>query len=358
MTEVSFIIPTYNDEEYINACLKSVCAITNTSVEFIVVDDGSTDKTPKICDYYAKKDSRFRVIHQNNQGVSVARNTGIECSCGRWIFFIDGDDYIYPDVVEKEIIPKLSDDYDIVYFCYDEDIQGNIVSPPNYDQEDLTTMDTRFLLDIQCSIWNRYYKGAKDLIDFGFNVSSPWAKVYRADFIKNNNLWFVPGIIRAQDQLFNAKAFLYTKKICFAFKTGYIYRGRSGKVYSYNRNLLHNLEDLLSAQRAVLAHCKIQEVVVQYKIWLCAHMIQMMRLEFCNPKNPKTYKERLTDFRNTMNIPAIKDAFQNTDLKEAGKSRHIMLWLIKHRWFFLLDLYYRNYKGAALFAIIRKRMDS
>lgn len=93
----SVIIPVYNVENYLRQCIESVLAQSETSFELLLVDDGSTDGSGEICDEYALKDSRIRVFHQRNQGVSVARNVGIDHSYGEWICFVDSDDYVGSD---------------------------------------------------------------------------------------------------------------------------------------------------------------------------------------------------------------------------------------------------------------------
>lgn len=98
---ISIIIPVYKVEKYINKCIESVLCQTYQNIEIILVDDGSPDQCPKICDEYAKRDSRIRVIHQKNMGLSAARNSGIDIAKGKYVGFVDSDDYIEPDMYEK-----------------------------------------------------------------------------------------------------------------------------------------------------------------------------------------------------------------------------------------------------------------
>ncbi len=98
---ISIIIPVYNVEKYLNRCLESVINQKYRKLEIILIDDGSTDNSGKICDEYALKDSRIKVIHKKNDGVSVARNTGIKIAKGNYIGFVDSDDWIHPDMYKK-----------------------------------------------------------------------------------------------------------------------------------------------------------------------------------------------------------------------------------------------------------------
>lgn len=98
--KLSIIVPVYNVEPYLRRCVDSILAQTFTDYELILVDDGSPDGCPAICDEYAQKDSRIKVIHKENGGVSDARNTGLNLAQGEYIGFVDGDDYIHPQMYE------------------------------------------------------------------------------------------------------------------------------------------------------------------------------------------------------------------------------------------------------------------
>ncbi len=110
---VSVIVPIYNVEKYLKKCLDSIIKQTYTNLEIILIDDGSSDRCGEICDIYAQKDSRILVIHKENGGVSEARNKGIDRSIGRYIVFVDADDYIEEDMIEKLYCAVLKYDADI-----------------------------------------------------------------------------------------------------------------------------------------------------------------------------------------------------------------------------------------------------
>lgn len=108
--QISVIVAAYNIEKYLARCLDSICSQTYHNLEIFVVDDGSTDKTPQICDEYAAKDERIRVIHQNNMGLSGARNSALKEATGEYIGYVDGDDYIEPDMYENMLDACLQND--------------------------------------------------------------------------------------------------------------------------------------------------------------------------------------------------------------------------------------------------------
>lgn len=116
---VSLIVPVYNISEYLPVCVKSLQNQTAPDLEIILVDDGSTDGSGDLCDAYAREDSRIRVIHKANGGLSDARNAGMDAAKGEWLLFVDGDDYLVPDAVEQ-LLSYAEPDTDFVQFHYQE----------------------------------------------------------------------------------------------------------------------------------------------------------------------------------------------------------------------------------------------
>ena len=110
---ISVIVPVYNVEEYLEECLESIQQQTYTDIEVILVNDGSTDDSKEICERYCAKDNRFKLINQENQGLSEARNVGVRASTGEYIFFVDSDDVININVLEV-LLPYMKTDVDIV----------------------------------------------------------------------------------------------------------------------------------------------------------------------------------------------------------------------------------------------------
>lgn len=114
MVLFTVVIPVYNIEKYLNDCLDSLVHQMFTDFEVILVDDGSTDSSATICDSYAKKDSRFQVIHKKNEGVSIARRTGVNCAKGQYIVFIDGDDWVSCGYLSEMARPIMENQAEIV----------------------------------------------------------------------------------------------------------------------------------------------------------------------------------------------------------------------------------------------------
>ena len=131
--KISIIIPVYNTERYLPTCLNSILNLDEQDFEVILVDDGSSDQSGKICDEYVNKDCRFKVLHQENKGVSAARNEALKYICGRWVSFIDSDDEVSQDFFT---ISSIEESFDvIVRSSIIQDESGNIICRKTINKE-------------------------------------------------------------------------------------------------------------------------------------------------------------------------------------------------------------------------------
>ncbi len=186
MCKISIIIPVYNSEKYLVRCLDSISRQSFEDFEVILVNDGSTDSSAQICDEYARKDSRYKVIHCRNNGVSVARNIGIDNASGLYISFIDSDDWVENDYL-KSMIDVANSSVDII-------ISGIVCDYKDGNRKILT------MEDCVSSICNSqfFHKLIKSRLLFG-----PVAKLYKSDVLRRNNLKFIADVSYGEDRLFN-----------------------------------------------------------------------------------------------------------------------------------------------------------
>lgn len=169
---ISIIVPIYNVEEYIHKCVDSILAQTHKNLEIILVDDGSPDNCPAICDEYAQQDSRIRVIHKPNGGLSDARNAGLDVAQGDYIGFVDSDDWIAPDMYEYLLNGMIKYDTDIsscqAIYVYEWRLQyKNIGCDTVYTREEM--LEEVFNDRMENYAWSRLYK-AKIWKDVRFPV--------------------------------------------------------------------------------------------------------------------------------------------------------------------------------------------
>jgi glycosyltransferase involved in cell wall biosynthesis len=188
MALISIIIPIYNTESYLHQCVNSVINQNFKDLEIILVDDGSPDNCPKICDEYAQRDSRIRVIHKENGGLSDARNRGIHAANGEYLMFLDSDDYWEGEDSLESIVEKIhKDQFDVlIYGCKNYScITGAITnSRTRYDHNLISNESKDEVL--------------KYLFTSGLYPGAVWVTVTRRNFILENNIFFIIGI-KAED---------------------------------------------------------------------------------------------------------------------------------------------------------------
>lgn len=177
---ISVIVPVYNVEHYLEKCIKSICEQTCGNLEIILSDDGSTDHSGAICDEWAQKDARIRVIHKENGGLSDARNAGIEAAAGNWLMFVDSDDFIMPDTIERLYLAATAHNCEIavcnIVRIYDDGATEPFYAPVG----ELTIWDgqQRFETLKQPSVCNKLFRA-----ELFRDVRFPKGKYYEDTFV-------------------------------------------------------------------------------------------------------------------------------------------------------------------------------
>ncbi|MEJ8741116.1 glycosyltransferase family 2 protein [Phocaeicola sp. HCN-6420] len=175
---ISVIVPIYNVEEYLPACIESIINQTYKDLEILLIDDGSTDNSGKICDEYAKQDGRCIVIHQQNKGLSGARNTGLDHATGEYISFIDGDDYIHPQMLEILYEALQKGDYDFSMVTFKQVWK--------YCKEDITVTINNTFTANRLSLMKRLYNVNDQKLKWSeMNFQVVWNKLYKKSLISN-----------------------------------------------------------------------------------------------------------------------------------------------------------------------------
>lgn len=192
---ISIIIPVYNVKDYLDTCLNSVINQTYKELEIIIINDGSTDGSDLICDAYAKKDSRIKLIHQSNAGPSASRNRGLQVATGEYINFVDSDDYIDSDTIE---------------FLYERISQtkSNIVACDFYDTRKHTSKSEVIIYDSSKASKALYSKETPKFIIADLNAV--WAKLYQRDLF--NKIRFPEGVL-CEDMIVSANIYSKIEKM-------------------------------------------------------------------------------------------------------------------------------------------------
>ena len=204
---ISVIVPVYNVERYLPRCIESILGQTYTNFELILVDDGTPDRSGIICDRYAEKDSRIRVIHKENGGVSTASNAGIDAAKGEWITFVDSDDWVSESYLDVLRTPLKRDAFDMTV---------GLLEYRNMKTSALKCEDYIVDVDKICEANNFH---AIDRMEFII----PFLKLFSKEILNKNNLRFIEGVAMGEDAIFVKQYLSYCKKIYVTGKVIYYY---------------------------------------------------------------------------------------------------------------------------------------
>ena len=230
MPIVSIIVPVYNTEKYLPKCLDSILAQTFADFECLLIENGSNDNSGKICDDYAAKDFRIKVVHQKGKGVSFARNTALDMASGQWIVFVDSDDWIEPDLVETALKTAEEHPADI--------IQWNYVSEGGKEVRDTERLQPGpFVIsaDKEFPSW----------------FAMIWSRMYSRALIDKNRIRFDTELFFGEDGLFSVQALACAKTIWNSDKALYHYVDRTDSVI--------NTMDIRAVDNKILAAEKIEQ---------------------------------------------------------------------------------------------------
>ncbi len=210
MTKISVIIPVYNAESHLIQCVNSLLAQTLNTIEFIFVNDGSTDNSQKIIEEFQQKDSRIILINQDNQGVSVARNNGLEIATGDYIGFVDADDYLEKSYYQTLLTAIQKNNSDISCSNFSTEINGKF-----------TTTSTNFIKNIPYDKQKINEELLPELIKSS-TLNSACNKLYKKNIL--NKVTFPVGVTHGEDWIFNMNAFVNASSVIFIDYSGYFYK--------------------------------------------------------------------------------------------------------------------------------------
>lgn len=210
---ISVIVPVYRVEEYLERCVKSILSQTYKNLEVILVDDGSPDQCPAICDACAEKDARVKVIHQENKGLSGARNAGIDAASGEYLAFVDSDDYVSPHFIE-ELYQLLQDTGCAIGQCRFSYVKGDGLVEEG---------DSAFCIYRGESLMEQLYGPEEKATCFVV----AWNKLYRAELFKETGIRYPEGRIH-EDEATTYRLFHEAKKLAFLDQALYGYYTENG----------------------------------------------------------------------------------------------------------------------------------
>lgn len=223
---ISVTVPVYNTSKYLRQCLDSLKAQTLKDIEFILVDDGSTDDSGNICDEYVENDSRFKVIHQANGGLSAARQIGLNNACGEYIIVCDSDDWVEPNMYESLYAKAKETNADIIACGYIAEYNSGRSIPIQY--------------------WFKEKNGIVDNDDYLWHgAHSSWVKLVRRSLLHCSGASYAPGINLGEDALIVFKYMRANPKIVQIRGNFYHYRRLFGEVTYTNQIKMTHINQLL-----------------------------------------------------------------------------------------------------------------
>jgi glycosyltransferase involved in cell wall biosynthesis len=338
--KVSVIVPVYNAENFLCQCIDSILNQKLKEIEIILINDGSLDKSGKICDDYAIKDERVRVLHIQNQGVSNARNIGIQISSGKYIGFVDADDWIdeqmYVVLLEK-ITKENADIIMCSHVIYDRDTE-NIISFPWKNDCAFEFQEIRQKV-IPAFISNIDINGYKQQLVMG----CVWKCLFTKDLIERNKINFDEKIVISEDLVFILHAFSRSERVIFIMQPYYYYRKEINKdstTQKYIPDAYLSLKLSLEYICNVLQELDCRDKLVMQIEWRNISNVLDCIANLFRKGSPYTFKEKIDETKGY-----IKDSNFKKSIKIVGSStftpkKKFLIMLMKHSLIEVVIIFY------------------
>lgn len=318
---VTIVVPVYNVEKYLERCVASLRGQTLRDLEIILVDDGSPDRSGAMCDALALEDSRIRVVHKKNGGLSSARNAGLQAAAGEYVGFVDSDDTVAPDMFEKLLAAITAEQTDFVMSDY--------LRVPAEGPSYLKTLDIRpgryDRAALRAEIFPQLIMGEN--VDYG-PLLSVWHCLYRTEFLRSNGIRFDEEVRWSEDNIFSAivgyhaDSFFYLKGeglYHYHQNPGTIttsYRPGAWAVYCTMNRHLHAFFD------PIADYDFSRQLKLHMIYYACTCIGQAATL-------PK--QEALAQIRRILGSPELRQAFRDFPMPEVHWKLKLQLLMMKHR---------------------------
>lgn len=340
MSKISIIVPIYNvKEEFFKVCMKSLLNQTIKNIEIILVNDGSTNNIGELCNQYSQLDERIKVVHQKNQGVSVARNTGIQVANGEWITFVDPDDWIELNMCEELLKIISNNDLDILIFSYFDTFE-NRIDEKLWGNDEIITLNRREHELLQRGILD--YNGEFLPVYFG----AVWGNLYKKSFVDEYKLRFIPGLTKAQDTVFNLYALEYAKHVKYLNKALYYYRHNTESVcYRYNPTIDKALIKLLKEINLFLNYFEKSNnklFMEAYNKKVLTTLMENLKLNYFHRENLEIQKVNKKNFLNLISQEPYCDMIKSNNMNLNIKKKILLLCIEKKNYYLLKFLFKIN----------------
>ncbi len=332
--KVSIVVPVYNVEKYLCECLDSLVAQTYKNTEIIIVDDGSKDGSPTICDKYEKEYENIKVIHKQNEGLGLARNTGLEHVTGDYVSFMDSDDYADTNMVANLMKALIDSNADTVIGGFKKiDDNKNILFTEKYENQIFENEDVyqKFFLHVLGSIPKKHDS---------FRMSV-WNAIYSVKVIKENNIIFPSErVMISEDLIFDEDYYRVAEKVMIIDDTSYNYRCNVESLsVKYRENKFSLINDLYNEMNKRIQN----KFVHQHEADTRLKTMYLIQTKACisqekSKKSGKTFKGTLNGIKSICYNPLTIDVSDSYPLNELDFKQKVFVFLLKHKAYRILAI--------------------
>lgn len=311
MKKVSIVVPVYNAENYITDCVNALIGQSYSNLEIILVDDGSKDNSPQLCDNFAEIDQRIKVIHKKNGGVSCARNTGICMATGDYLMFADSDDSYEKNMVSRMV--KLADIWDVNLVICSYRVVENAI-------EAITPINNTKLFEPVCAMTrDEVFNALGYMMACRETIFAPWNKLFSLEIVKENNVKFPEDISYGEDFLFNLQYLRYCNGVIETREKlyNYILQNPDSLEARYKPDLFENQTVLYRAAKEFMTiHNVYSNYNTYYLSYYYAKCIYNCILAQKNKKNKNTEFEKRIYVRSFFDSEDVLRAVFYANLQE------------------------------------------
>lgn len=323
---ISIIVPIYNVEKYLHRCIDSIISQTLDNIEIILVNDGSPDSCQSICEEYIKKDDRIKLINKKNEGLGMARNTGIEIARGEFIAFVDSDDYIDTDMYEKMYNAAKAQNADTCICNYKRRDTSNNIVRRKYKMNSKIYEGTHVIDDLLSSMIGTS-PTSKDDVEIGMSV---WKCIFSKNIIKYNDIKFCSERqFISEDIIFDIDYFVHSKKVVTIEDELYNYCDNGAsltKTYKKDR-----------FEREVILYLEIKRKLEQvnifnkYKLNLYRTFIGRSRTCIKAEANNLNYNESIKNIKLILRNHELQEILKSYPIKDLPLKQKIFTYLTKYK---------------------------
>lgn len=335
---VSIVVPIYNVERFLDKCIESIVGQTYKNLEIILVDDGSPDNCPALCDSWALKDSRIKVIHKENQGLGMARNSGMEVATGKYITFIDSDDYMDTALVEKCLSAAEGKDAQLIWYSVsDVNENGEVFATTKGDKvtfyEDNKQVTEQLLPDL---ISFDYRQGESG--NFAF---SAWSALFSLDVIRKNSLVFPSERqIISEDTYFLLQYFRYVNSaVTLQDILYYHYINTASLTTTYRPDRQEKNNYFLKVTLELIDKLGYPEEI-NIRLFMIYHSFTLAALKLIFGSN-LTNKEKRTISKDILKSSALQSSINSEVLKREKKTVRLFFRLVSLKFYGMCNLFLR-----------------